>query len=189
MDDDFDELVIAVRADTSAFRAEMEGLRGSVDSTLMEGFARAGDVLERGLLNAIRRGSLGFDDLKRIALQTLNEIAAQALKGGLSQLFGGASAGGFGGGGLGAFLGSLFGSPGRATGGPVAPERPYMVGERGPELFVPTAAGRVEPIAMGGSRDVRVAIQLNAPRGETSPVALRRSARQVAAHLRRALDA
>jgi TP901 family phage tail tape measure protein len=34
--------------------------------------------------------------------------------------------------------------PGRATGGPVTMARPYIVGERGPELFVPSATGRIE---------------------------------------------
>jgi len=34
--------------------------------------------------------------------------------------------------------------PGRAHGGPVAAGRAYVVGERGPELFVPNMAGRIE---------------------------------------------
>jgi hypothetical protein len=84
-------------------------------------------------------------------------------------------------------LGSLFGLPGRATGGPVAPGQSYWVGERGPELFVPTSAGRVEPTASGPARDVRVSIQLAAPRGTSAPVALRRSTRQVASAVRRSL--
>ena len=54
-------------------------------------------------------------------------------------------------------LGSILGLPGRATGGPVSPGRGYLVGERGPELFVPTSAGRVETGRAGRrSRDVRV---------------------------------
>jgi hypothetical protein len=35
--------------------------------------------------------------------------------------------------------------PGLAVGGPVAAGAPYLVGERGPELFVPGAAGRIVP--------------------------------------------
>jgi hypothetical protein len=65
--------------------------------------------------------------------------------------------------------------------------RSYVVGERGPELFVPTSAGRVEPGAGGGARDVRVSIQLAAPRGTSAPVALRRSSRQLASAVRRAM--
>ena len=33
--------------------------------------------------------------------------------------------------------------PGRSTGGPVGADRPYMVGENGPELFVPRTSGTV----------------------------------------------
>ena len=37
------------------------------------------------------------------------------------------------------------GLPGRASGGPVSAGRPYMVGERGPELFVPKWSGQILP--------------------------------------------
>lgn len=39
-------------------------------------------------------------------------------------------------------FGSLFG---KAIGGPVQNGRPYMVGERGPELFIPNSAGSIVP--------------------------------------------
>ena len=144
MDEEIETLLVDVRASTSGFKADIEAMRGTVDATLVDGFARAGTVLERGLLSAIRRGGLGFDDLKRIALQTLNEIAAQAIKAGIGGLFGGGAPSS--GGGLSSILtgaiGGLFGLPGRATGGPVSPGAAYLVGERGPEVFVPAAAWR-----------------------------------------------
>ena len=87
-------------------------------------------------------------------------------------------------------VGAVFGLPGRATGGPVSPGRGYLVGERGPELFVPTSAGRVEPNPVqAGGRDVRVAITVTQPRGASTPVSLQRSSRQVASAVRRALTA
>ena len=44
------------------------------------------------------------------------------------------------------FLGEFFkGFGGRAMGGPVSSNTPYMVGERGPELFVPNNAGAIVP--------------------------------------------
>jgi hypothetical protein len=190
MDESTDTLMIDVRASTQGFQSDIEAMRGAVDTTLGGGFAKAGDVLERGLLSAIRRGSLGFDDLKRAALQTMDEIAAQAVKSGIGSLFAGA-ANGSASSGVGQLLagavGSLFGLPGRATGGPVSPGQGYVVGERGPELFVPTSAGRVETGSGGSARDVRVSIQLAAPRGATAPTALRRSSRQVASAVRRAM--
>ena len=45
--------------------------------------------------------------------------------------------------------------PGKALGGPVGAGQPYMVGERGPELFVPGAKGNIVPnSAMGGANVV-----------------------------------
>ncbi|MBE5073809.1 tail tape measure protein [Erythrobacteraceae bacterium E2-1 Yellow Sea] len=189
MDDAIEELVIDVRATTDGFASDMAQMKGVLDSSLLDGFERAGSVLERGLMKAIRTGSLGFDDLKRAAFQAIDQIAAQAIQSGLGSLFSGQSGGGVGGL-LGGFVGALFGLPGRATGGPVSPGRGYVVGERGPELFVPTSAGRVESgtTQPGTGRDVRVAIQLAAPRGTAAPTAMRRSSRQVASAVRRALQ-
>jgi hypothetical protein len=83
--------------------------------------------------------------------------------------------------------GALLGLPGRATGGPVAPGRAYMVGERGPEIFVPTASGRVETGSGGGrGRDIRMSITINAPSGG-EPQALAQSSRQVARAVKAAL--
>ena len=51
--------------------------------------------------------------------------------------------------------GPNFGIPQRARGGAVAAGQPYMVGERGPELFVPGAQGNIVPNhGMGGSNIV-----------------------------------
>jgi hypothetical protein len=189
MDDDLDPVLVEVRADTRAFAADIAAMRGSLDSGLVAGFDRAGAVLERGILSAVRRGSLSFTDLKDAAFQAIDQIAAHALKIGLDQLVGGG--GGAGAGGLlGGALGALLGLPGRATGGDVAPHRPFIVGERGPELFVPTAAGRVEPSeGRGSGRRVNVAVQLNVPAGTDAPVALQRSSRQLASAVRRAFTA
>lgn len=51
-------------------------------------------------------------------------------------------------GGLGAIAGGIGGimkPPGRAAGGPVSARRPYIVGEVGPELFIPGAGGTIIP--------------------------------------------
>lgn len=188
MADTFDELVIDLRANTEGFAADLEKVRGSIDTSLTDGFDRAGARLERGLLSALRRGSLGFDDLKRIAFQALDDIAGHALQSGFGEMFGSA------GGGISGFLaqsfGALLGLPGRATGGPVSPGQGFLVGERGPEIFVPTASGRIETAGARTSegRDVRVAIQLNTPAQTTVPTAMRRSSRQLASAVRRAIE-
>ena len=186
--DRVDGLVVELRANTQGFVQDTNKALDAVDQNLVDGFARAGNVLERGLLGAIRRGSLGFDDLKRIAFTTMSEIAAQAV----GNLFNAGGSKGNGGGllgGLSGLVGSILGLPGRATGGIVSPGRGYLVGERGPELFVPTSAGRVESnaAARGGAREVRVSINVVTPQGSSAPQAMQRSSRQVASAVRRAL--
>jgi phage-related minor tail protein len=60
------------------------------------------------------------------------------------------------GGGQVGFQGSI---GGRATGGSVMGGNPYIVGERGPELFVPNAAGQIVPNhRMGGGASISVTV-------------------------------
>jgi len=195
MADEIEQLMIEVRASTSGFASDVATMRASFDSILVDGFGRAGEVLERGLLSAIRRGGVGFEDLRRIALSVIGDIAARSIQAGIGAIGGGG--GGSGGGGLfnlasllTTVLGGSGGSgglPGRATGGLVSAGRGYLVGERGPELFVPTASGRVEPNAQRGGREVKVAIQIVSPRGSSAPESLQRSSRQIARAVRNAL--
>ena len=185
MDEEIERLVVSVRADTAGFARDVSEMRSQLDGPLAQGIEKAGRVLENALVRAVTTGKLGFEDLKRVALAALAEIAAAAVRAGIQAAIGG------GGSGLAAgaaqiLSGILGGAPGRSTGGPVAPGRPYLVGERGPELFVPTASGRVEPGGGGGVREVRLAISINAPAG-TEPQALARSSRQVARAVKQAL--
>lgn len=188
MDEEIERLVVAVRADTQGFARDVADMRGTLEGSFGDGVDRAGRLLEGSLVRAIRTGKLGFEDLKRTVLATMAEIAASTIRSGLGSVLGGASGGGQGGLlGLGtALLGSVLGLPGRATGGPVAPGRGYLVGERGPELFVPTSSGSIAPMGSGGPRDVRVSISVNAPAG-AAPDMLARSSRQIARAVRGAL--
>ncbi len=129
MTDAVESLLIDVRANTQGFAADVAAMRSTFDSGLLDGFERAGSVLERGLLSAIRKGSLGFEDLRRIALNVMDQIAGQALNGLFASIGMGGGSGSLSGG-LGALVGfgtsmltSLLGLPGRATGGPVSPGR------------------------------------------------------------------
>jgi len=192
--DDLNEMMVRVRADREGFAREVAGMRDALEGALEAGAGRGGRAIEGALLRAVRTGKLGFDDLKASALRVMDEIAAAALKAGIGAILGGGSreTGGRGvgvGGGIGGLLIGLAGLPGRATGGPVAPGRAYRVGEQGPELFVPTATGRVVPNGDngGGGRNVRVAITVNAGNGVAAPEALSRSGRQVARAVRAAL--
>lgn len=175
----------SVRPDVGAFARDVDEMRAILESGLGTGAERAGRLIESGLARAIRSGRFGFDDLRATALSSLNEIAAATVRTGLSALLGGGSGGGIVSLGS-ALIGALTGLPGRATGGPVSPGRAYLVGERGPEMFVPTASGMVAPTG-GGVREVRVSIAINAP-PDTAPAMLARSSRQVARAVRAALS-
>lgn len=178
MDEEIERLIVSVRADTAGFARDVAEMRGSLEGPMEAGANRAGRAIEGALLRAVRTGKLGFDDLAKVALSVMDAIASAALRGGVQSLGGG--------GGIGGVLAGLLGAPGRATGGPVSPMRPYWVGERGPELFVPTSAGQVSVPAQGGAREVRVAITVNAG-GADAPRALAQSSRQVARAVKAAL--
>ena len=192
MDEEIDRLVIGVRADTAGFARDVAAMRASLEGPLGQGADKAGRMIETSLARAVASGKLGFDTLSKVALAALGDIGAGAIRLGLNSIAGGGGGGGGGslGGVLGTLLGGALGLPGRATGGPVSPGRAYMVGERGPELFVPTGSGRIDAGTMlgggGGGRDVRVAITINAAAGEGAG-ALRQSSRQVARAVRAAL--
>jgi phage-related minor tail protein len=190
MADEIETLLVAVRADTQLFARDVAAMKAELIGPFAAGADQAGRMLENALIRALRTGKLGFEDLKRVALSAMAEIARAAIRGGLDSLFGGGKESGGGLGGIFANLLSslptLFGAPGKAIGGPVSPGRPYLVGERGPELFVPTASGRIETGRAGGGRDVRLNITINAPAGNEAQ-ALRASGRQVARAVRQAL--
>ncbi|WP_242122880.1 tail tape measure protein [Sphingobium sp. Sx8-8] len=179
MDEEIDNLVVRVRADTQGFARDVETMRGELEGPLASGAERAGRRIEQGLLRAVRTGRFGFAELRTIALRTLDDIAAGALRAGISSI-GGDGAGLIG------LAASALGLPGRATGGPVTPGRAYVVGERGPEVFVPTASGQVVPNG-GGARDVRVSIAVQGNGGQDNARLLARSARQVARAVRGAI--
>ena len=188
MGDEIDEMVVAVRADTGAFRRDIAALRDDLTGPLVDAADAAGRGIERALNRAVLTGKLGFEDLKRIALSVMADIARAVIANGIGAATGGG--GGGGGGGL-LSLGSsiamaLFGAPGRATGGPVSAGRAYRVGERGPEWFVPTASGRVE--TGGAVRNIAITVNVRGG-GTEEPKRLAQTGRQLAQAVRRAVAA
>jgi hypothetical protein len=59
---------------------------------------------------------------------------------------------------------------GRAVGGPVSGGRPYLVGENGPELFVPNSGGQIQPNGRMGGSGVTVNQTLNISTGVAQTV-------------------
>ncbi|GEQ99407.1 hypothetical protein JCM17845_00310 [Iodidimonas gelatinilytica] len=204
---ELDALVVSLRADSRRFRSDMAQAQAALDDfeamaalpqdaldQSLTGAAELGQAigqsargtfseLESALQRFTQSGEFSFDSLKSVAVSALGDIASAALDAFFPQF------GGLGGGGIfSKALGGLLGLPGRATGGPVAPGQPYIVGEQGPEVFVPRGAGQIQPNRPGisGGSDRPISITINVS-GENGLGDGRQSATQIALSVRRAL--
>lgn len=114
-------------------------LVGREQLQLAEDYTR---TLTEGLAQAVIYGRNFGDVLKGIAQQILSSGLINILSGGKFGTSFGDS--------LGA-IGSLFGGF-RANGGPVSAGKAYVVGEKRPELFVPSTSGNIIPSVPGGGQ-------------------------------------
>ena len=134
-----------------------------------EAFGAASYSIERNLSRAARSGSLSLSSLARSLVNDLKRVSIDALvRKPLESFLTSALSGGFGG--------------ARAGGGFAARGGSYLVGERGPELFTPSASGRVAPLARGGTT-----VNITLP-GVTDAGSFRQSETQIAAAAARAID-
>lgn len=176
--DEVDDLLRSGADDIGQFRREVSNMRDLLETMVPDGAEKAGRSITAALSRASRDGRVQLEELSRHAGRALGEIAAAALRIDIP---------GSAGSGFAALLTGVFsGAPGRATGGPVSPGRAYMVGERGPELFVPTSSGRVET---GGHARGPVNVTVNvAAGGDAGPAFMTRTGNQLARQVRRALE-
>lgn len=167
--------------DTQSFQAPLDVIAAKfqvIDTSVGALAASIGD----GLVNAIDRASFALADFAisgfrnvedlRTAFSNLlkdlgREILALIIKFLiLKAIQTGLSAVGGGGGSVGAFVGAQLGeqgsgaAAGKAAGGPLTAGEPAVVGENGPELFVPREAGSVVPAGRweGGGEPVNVTV-------------------------------
>lgn len=155
---------------TGAFREMYEKVVGhSYVPDMVDGvgdeFGRMGEILERGLGAVIdfTEGGKGafrgfaesvIGDLKRTAASLVGNFIGGAIRNGVPFFIGGETLGPVG--------------P-RALGGPVTAGAPYLVGERGPELFVPGASGTIVPNGGGGMSGRDILSALGPPPRAMSP--------------------
>ncbi|MCF4166471.1 hypothetical protein L2U69_12525 [Zavarzinia compransoris] len=176
-----DKLGAEALAGLAAAFAEESAGKGAFDG-LARGVERAGRDIRHALIDAITGAEVEWDQvLARMALRVSDLLLDDALANALSALTGG----GGGGGGLGDLVSALFGGF-RASGGPVRPDRAYVVGENGPELFVPDGSGEVVPGTASAAQVMpRVTVNITTPDADS----FRRSQGQVTAAMARALAA
>ncbi|NWH09205.1 MAG: phage tail tape measure protein [Alphaproteobacteria bacterium] len=125
------------------------------------------------LENAILKGKFSFSGLVDSILADLTRIAVENL---VTKP-------------LGNFLDGIFGAlfsfgGGRALGGPVSPGTAYWVGERGPELFMPSGHGAIVPGGGAGASRTPIVMNIRTNNAES----FLRSESQVAAMMSRALS-
>lgn len=107
----------------------------------------------------------GLDGMLKGFVDVIRKMVAEAAAAKVFEKLVGSS--GTGGGGLGSFLSSIFGGA-RAVGGPVSSGKSYLVGERGPEYFMPSTSGSIIPNnQLGGAPVINVTTHIDA-RGATS---------------------
>jgi lambda family phage tail tape measure protein len=103
-------------------------------------FSAVTSGMERLISDFVDTGKFKFKDFARSVIAEILKIELKAAASNLWKII----AGSMGGGGGGLFGGSII--PGfLAEGGPAIANKPYIVGERGPELFVPKGTGTVVP--------------------------------------------
>lgn len=137
-----------------------------------DAFATAASSIQSNLARAARSGELSLKKLTNVLLRDLRRFAIDSLVRRPIETF------------LTNALTAPFGG-GRAGGGFVAPGQQFLVGERGPELFTPGAAGMVRPLGGHGAAG-GVTVNISLP-GVTDAESFRRSETQIAAGLARAM--
>lgn len=123
----------------------------SVAEQMKSLYGDIGMSIKDGVVGAIQGAIDGTKSLQEVATNLLSNIANKLLDVAVNfALFGAMSGTGTGGG----LLGGLFK---RAQGGSVMAGQPYLVGERGPELFMPGRSGGIARAgSFGGSTNVVV---------------------------------
>jgi phage-related minor tail protein len=120
------------------------------EKTLPKAAASGLSSINKEVQNNISKSKTSFDDFGRSLRASLERSLTALAQTAINQAAASNSSGG-GQAGLGSLLGNLFGGA-RAKGGAVAAGQAYLVGEEGPELFVPGASGGIVPNGALGAR-------------------------------------
>ena len=148
--------------------AAVDDRAAELAATLQSNVAQGLGSLFAGLIT-------GATTLKEAIGGVIARLGELALTRGFETLLAGI---GFGTGPLGRIASLLFAPTPRAAGGPVMAGLPYLVGERGPELIVPRAPGRVIPNhVLGHALGHAPAARWRSPCRSPAPAAMPRSAR------------
>ena len=163
--------------DIAKVSAEMDGILAR-NEEINKSFENIGNAVANSFKGMLT-GAMSFKDaMKGIISSVIDELfrlfVVQQIVGIVAGAFGGAT------GTPGRGFGSSVNLAGRAYGGSVTGKTPYMVGERGPELFVPSGNGTIIPnsnMRGGGGGGSSFNISVDA-RGSNDPAAVRAQVQQ-----------
>ena len=149
------EPLIAILKENQAHEATIETIKKKKEAAqaLKEQYKAIGDTIRSDITGSIKEAIQGSKSLGDAMGQILNKIADQAMEVALNMaLWGSVGTGGSGG-----LLGGLFSGLGFANGGRPPVGKASVVGERGPELFIPSTSGTIIPNnQLGGGSNVTV---------------------------------
>lgn len=170
VDQDFQRQTQLVEAQVDRSMANVRDIMRGYTEEMSASFNSIGESVAEAFKGMITGAQSFGDAMKGIVQSVIDELfrlfVVQQIVGFVSNALGSA---------FGAFSGaSPSGAnhiPAGATGGYPAPGKPVMVGERGPEMFVPTSSGKIIPNhRMGGGGGMVVNVDA---RGSTDPEAVR----------------
>ena len=134
---------------------------------IVEKFDEIGLAIETSIKNNLTDAITGAQSFGDAMIGVLNKIRDRIIANQLDKLldnFGSNFSSGARGGertGLGGFIGGFLGGLFKKNGGPVQAGRPYIVGERQPELFVPRTSGTILPSVPSGGGGTTNMITVN----------------------------
>jgi hypothetical protein len=141
---------------------DLLGRRKVLETDLQRLSKQAGEIIAGSFEDAIISGNKLRDTLRNLAQDLLRLVFRQQITDPLAK-------------GIGSFLNLKL--AGLAAGGPVTSGTPYIVGERGPELFVPSGSGSIVPNnrlqssgAAGGGVTINYHIAAGVSRSELAPI-------------------
>lgn len=141
------------KKELQSFQSEVDGIFKNVFSGIERDFQKTLDF------RTIARNGLErtLSQIQNVVERSISQTIQQAVSGnGGSNPIATLGSGLFSS--LGKAFGSFFGGA-RESGGPVMPGRAFLVGERGPELFVPPSSGTIAP----SSGNIHITMQVSTP--------------------------
>ena len=157
--------MIAIRETVEAMKTPLEqfadGIK-TVEDSMQDIALRGLSKLEDGLVGLVQGTKSASDAFRDMASSIINDMIRMVIQRQITAPLAGA---------LNNVIGAAFGGAAvpatqRAIGGSVQSGRTHLVGERGPELFIPSASGSIVPNnAMGGGGGVTVVQNINVSTG------------------------